>query len=220
MKSSDELIKKKIVDSLYWDSRVDASEVKVVVDDRNVILRGSVPSYSASEAALFDSWRVHGVTKVDNQLLVKYPEGAKLPSDKEIASAIERSLSWNDSTKNSDVQISVNKGIVTLEGHVDAYWKKTRVQNLASNVIGVLRIDNKIVVTPKKTIVDDVIADDVVNAIDRNYTIDVNQVDIRVEDGVVTLSGTVADRRACEEAIEIASNTLGVTDVVDRLIIE
>ena len=219
MKSSDELIKKKIVDSLYWDNRVDASEVKVVVDDRSVILRGTVPNYAASEAALFDTWRIHGVTKVDNQLLVKYPSNVQILSDKQIAAAIIQQISWNDSTRTADIEVSVDKGTVTLEGHVDAYWKKTRAQNLASDIIGVVRINNKITVVPSKAIVDDVIADDIVKAIDRSYTIDVNQVDIRVEDGVVTLSGNVPNRRACEEAIDVASNTLGVTDVVDRLVV-
>jgi osmotically-inducible protein OsmY len=220
MKNSDELIKKKIVDSLYWDNRVDASEVKVVVDDRSVIIRGTVPNYAASEAALFDAWRIHGVVKVDNQLLVKYPSNVQIPSDKEIAAAITQQISWNDSTRTADIQVSVNKGTVTLEGHVDAYWKKTRVQNLVSGMVGVVRINNKLTVVPTKALVDDVIADDIVKAMDRNYSVDVNQVDIRVEDGIVTLSGKVSNRRAYDEAIEVASNTFGVVDVVDRLAID
>jgi len=47
---TDEKIKKQVVDQLYWDARVDASDVKVEVSDRNVILTGTVPSYGVRQA--------------------------------------------------------------------------------------------------------------------------------------------------------------------------
>ena len=58
MKSKDEQIKKAVVDMLYWDSRVDASDIHVEVTDGEVTLRGTVPSYATKEAALFDAWKI------------------------------------------------------------------------------------------------------------------------------------------------------------------
>jgi hyperosmotically inducible protein len=42
-------------------------------------------------------------------------------------------------------------------------------------------------------------------------------IDVETADGVVTLTGTVDDPRARERALELARNTDGVRDVVDRL---
>ena len=82
----DESIVKDVVDSLYWDSRVDASKVSVTVDDGIVKLAGSVPSYTSREAASEDAWLITGVRQVDNQLKVDYQ--VEIPSDREIASNI------------------------------------------------------------------------------------------------------------------------------------
>lgn len=217
MKNKDEVIKKTIIDTLYWDNRVDASNVKVEVDDREVLLRGTVPNYSAAEAALFDAYRTPGVTHVDNQLMVRYPSALDVPSDKEIKHNIEAQLSWYDSTRNSDIQVTVKGGHVTLKGHVDAYWKKSRAEQIITDLTGVVGITNTLTVVPTKAIVDDVIADDVVRAINRSYIVDVNDVDVRVKDGVVTVSGTVSNRVEYEAALDLASKTFGVKDVIDRL---
>ena len=42
---NDETIDKQVVDQLYWDSRVNASEVAVTVQNGKVTLHGTVPSY-------------------------------------------------------------------------------------------------------------------------------------------------------------------------------
>lgn len=217
MKNTDETIKKTIIDTLYWDSRVDASNVKVEVDNREVQLHGTVPNYSASEAALFDAYRAPGVTHVDNQLKVKYPSVIDVPSDKEIQKNIEMQLSWYDSTRNSDIQVSVKNGQVVLKGHVDAYWKKFRADKIISDLTGVMKITNMLTVVPTKAILDDVIADDVVQAINRSYIVDVNDIDVQVKNGIVTVSGTISNRVEYEAALDAVSNTFGVKDVVDRL---
>lgn len=216
----DEEIKKSVIDSLYWDSRVDASNVNVDIHDQEVTLRGTVGSYSASEAALFDAWRVPGVTKVDNQLLVKFPSKTKLPSDEEIQSNIRNMLLWNDSTRNQDIDVKVQNGKVELDGSVDAYWKKLRAEQIVKDTTGVTDITDRLAVVPTKAIVDDVIAEDIVNAIDRNYAVTVDEIDVRVQDGKVTLSGKVPNRMAIDAALDAACNTFGVKEVIDRLVIE
>lgn len=216
---TDEQIKKDVVDHLYWDHRVDASDVEVEVEDSEVILRGSVPSYTASEAALFDAWKAEGVTKVDNRLLVKYPPTIEIPSDDDIAERVKFVLEWNQSTADADIDVSVDTGNVILKGTVDAYWRKFRAQQLASDVRGVISVDNKITVVPTEKVTDEVIAKDVIKAIDRSFSVDVNDVDVKVENGIVTLSGLVPDRATQLVALACAENTFGVLDVEDRLVV-
>ena len=220
MKSKDEQIKKAVVDMLYWDSRVDASDVNVEVKDGVVTLRGTVPSYGVKEAALFDAWKIPGVKKVNNNSFVRFPTTAKTLSDSDIETSIAKQLGWNDSTRNENIHVKVKKGEVTLEGHVDAYWKVFRAQQIASDVMGVVDIENKLTVVPTETVTDQVIATSIMNAIDRSYAVNAEDVDVKVKDGIVTLSGKLPSRAACEAALECSYNTLGVRDVKDRLNIE
>jgi len=217
MKSKDEQIKKAVIEMLYWDNRIDASDIQVDVTDGIVTLEGTVPSYAAKEAALFDVWKIPGIKHVRNNSSVKFPSSTKLLTDSQIEESIKKQLEWNDSTSNENIQVRVNKGEVALEGHVDAYWKISRAQQLASDVIGVVDIDNKLTVVPTEEISDKVIATDIVNAIDRSYLLNTDDIDVKVKDGIVTLSGNLATRSLCDSALEFAYNTLGVRDVKDRL---
>lgn len=220
MNNRDEEIKKGVIDSLYWDGRVDASNVNVDIHDQRVTLRGSVASYSASEAALFDAWRVPGVTKVDNQLLVRFPSQARLPSDEQIRSNVKNMLLWNESTRDQDIDVKVKNGTVELEGSVDAYWRKLRAEQIVKDATGVVGITDRLAVVPTKAILDNVIAEDITNAIDRDYAVRIDDIDVRVQDGKVTLSGKLPNRSAIDAALDAASNTFGVKEVVDRLVIE
>jgi osmotically-inducible protein OsmY len=172
------------------------------------------------EAALFDTWKIPGVKKVNNNSFVRFPSTAKTLSDSDIETRIAKQLGWNDSTRNENIHVKVKKGEVTLQGYVDAYWKLFRVQQIASDVMGVVDIENKLTIVPTETVADQVIATDIINAIDRSYIVSVEDVDVKVKDGIVTLSGKLPTRVACEAALECAYNTHGVRDVKDRLHIE
>ncbi|TFF88455.1 MAG: BON domain-containing protein [Promethearchaeota archaeon] len=220
MAQTDEEIKKDVVDQLYWDSRVDASKIHVKVNDGKVILDGEVPSYSAKGSASSDAWTISGVNIVENELDVEYPETLTLPTDEEIKNNVETSLSLNINIDTSDIDISVTAGIVTLEGSVDAYWKKTRAESIASGVNGVLDVINKLTIVPTKNFIDKDISEDIVKSISRNYRVSIDDVDVKVENGVVTLTGTVPDWDAYRAVIDSAEFTAGIIDIEDHLIIE
>ncbi len=213
----DETIKKQIIDHLYWDSRLDSSKIKVEVNNQKVRLSGAVPTFKESEVALFDTWSIPKVMGVENKLFVRYPSAIKAPTDSEIKKRILIQLDWRSSMSGSDIEVSVKNGNVTLQGHVDAYWKKFRMEQIASDTKGVLQIDNKISIVPTKTILDEKIAEDITNAIDRSIAVDIENLDVRVEKGKVTLSGDVRSPIARDAALEITRNTLGVIEVANRL---
>jgi osmotically-inducible protein OsmY len=217
MSKIDEELKKKIVDHLYWDSRIDTSDVKVEVDNRKVKLTGSVPNFAASEAALFTVWSVKGVIGVDNKLEVKPVIDGKTPIDSDIEKNIEQLLTWNKSIYGPEIDVSVEAGIVELRGKVDAFWKKMKVEELASHVLGVVKIINLIAIVPSKAIADDVISRDIIEALNRSDNIDADAIDVKVKDGKVTLSGAVGNWIAYRTAWNCAVNTVGVKDVENKL---
>jgi osmotically-inducible protein OsmY len=217
--ATSEKIKKQVVDQLYWDSRVDASDIEVEVEGGEVALTGDVPSYSARQAATSTVWSIDGVTAVDNQLSVEYPSTIGFPSDAEVRSNIESILLWNTEIDSSEIDISVQDHIVTLEGTVDSYWKKMRSADLA-DVTGVFEVVNKLAVVPTEDYVDEDIAGDVTDALERNLYVNVDDVTVKVKDGEVTLTGTVSSWTAYRSAEDSAFYTLGVRDVDNRLTIE
>ena len=220
MARKDESIKKDVADYLYWDDRVDSSDISITVDDGEVKLDGTVTDYTSSKNAVLDAWDAEGVTKVENNLEVEIPTEVTVPTDSEIESNIKNILEWNSSIDASEIGVDVSAGVVTLDGTVDAYWKKLRAEDVVSRATGVLNVANELAVVPTEDVLDKAIAEDVVSALETKFTVNADDVDVKVEDGTVTLSGTLPSWTSYRSAMDAAENTLGVTDVIDQLVIE
>ncbi len=211
-------VKKNIVDQLFWDDRVDASTVRVeVFEGGKARLTGSVPSFSARRSAETDAWLVEGITEVENLLTVETPLGMTIPSDEEITNAISNALYWNAGIDSSDIQINTQNGVVSFNGEVPSFWQKQRAEELASGIVGVSDVVNKLSVVPGEKYSDISLAEDVRAALERNYRINANAVDLSVKDGTVTLSGQVRDWRTFTEVEDTVRYTRGVKNVVNEL---
>ena len=217
MEISNEQIKKDIVNQLYWDQMVDASDVMVEVSDGKVTLSGTVPSYSARQAAYNDAVIIPGVYLMDNRLGVQAPPVLPPITDDEIRMRAESILDWNADIDAAAIIVTVQAGRVNLSGHVDAYWKRIKAEELVSNLFGVLEVDNAITVVPTDGYRDTLIADDIIATLERSTDIDINNVEIKVENGVVTLSGNVPNWSALRSAEDIARYTGGVVEVINDL---
>lgn len=215
----DEKIKKDIVDHLYWDNRVDAAGIKVEVSDGRAVLSGSVQSLSAAMAAEEDSYAVDGVVFVENRLSVAPPSSDDIPTDRELEKNIEMVLKWNADLEVPEVRVSVVEGCVVLEGTVDSYWKKVRVEELVSPLKGVVEVANKLAVVPTEKVSDMLLAERIVAGLDRNLLVNVRNVLVEVENGRVRLSGIIPNRPAFEAARDTAIRTAGVTEIRNDLII-
>lgn len=212
---TDENIAKDVVDSLYWDARVDASEVSVKVEDGIVTLMGAVPSYSARAAASEAAWLTSGVRDVENQIQVNAQTDS--PSDSEIQSNVERAFTWDTDLYPFDLNATTAAGWVTLEGTVDAFWKKVRAEDMAFGMRGVVGVTNKIAVVPTQTVADENLAEMIINALDRNVDVNVDDINVTVENGTVALNGAVPSWSAKRAAYDIARFTRGVRELRDQI---
>jgi osmotically-inducible protein OsmY len=219
MARTEEQIKRDVVDHLYWDNRVDASDVTVQVSNGTVTLRGTVPTYFAATSALNDAWTVLGVTDVRNNVTVRYPREMKLPTDEEIRTDALNVLARSPDITISDLDIEVDAGRLTVDGSVDSYWKKTHAEDLVGSCPGVISIHNRLTIVPDRDFVDRDIANDIQTAIDRNALVDADDVTIRVRDGRVTLSGTVPTYAARRAANNAALFTAGVRGVINNTVV-
>jgi osmotically-inducible protein OsmY len=216
----DEDIKVGVVDQFRWDTRIDASDLSVTVNDGNVTLEGSVPSYTARQAAENGAWSVIGVQGVDNRLTVKYTPLADIPGDETIQSNVESVLLWNPALASSAISVDVTGGWVTLSGTVDALWKKYEAEGESLDIQGVLGVTNKLAVVPTGSFTDEAIARDVVSALERNRHVTVEDISVTVTNSAVSLSGTVPSQMARAEAYQSALYTSGVTEIVDEIAVK
>ncbi|MDG6249412.1 BON domain-containing protein [Methanocalculus sp.] len=216
---SDEEIKKRIVDDLYWDASIDASKVEVTVDNGWVTLNGMVPSYAARFRATDAACRILDVIEVDNYLMVRYPPEVAVPADADIKQSVLYNLAADPDMDTTDIRVSVRAGIVTMQGSVDQYWKKIEAEWIACRGRGVIDIVNELAVVPTRSIADRAIADDVRAALERNARVSVEDVTVEVEDGTVTLTGRVPNWSTRRAAVDAAAFTGGVVDVIDLLVI-
>lgn len=117
----------------------------------------------------------------------------------------------------TNVRASVSLGWVTIEGVVDTYWKKREIENDVASVPGVVGVKNKLSVVRTQTRQDEIIAKDIMDAIDRNEYANVTDIDVKVRDGEVTLTGTVPSPGVRNAVYNAAQFTMGVTNVIDKL---
>lgn len=215
-----ERIKKDIVDQLYWDNRVDASDVHVdVLEEGKIKLTGTVPTYTARLAAAEDTRAVSGVTSVENDIVVKYSPFVTRPTDTKIRNDIENLLDLDPDIDSLDISISVEDGFVIFEGTVDRYWKKMKAEDMAGNIAGVRGIKNKLAITPTEDFKDRQIADEIMSALGRHAEVDISTINVEVENGIVTLSGTVPSWSARRIVRDTARFTAGVIDIRDNLLV-
>jgi osmotically-inducible protein OsmY len=217
MASLDELVKKAIVAQMVRDDRIDASRVNVEVDSGIATLRGEVPTYYA-RAAAFDAARdTMGVVNVINQLVVRYHADTLIPTDFEIENSVIQRLSANPDIDLVDMEVIVQDGVVTLKGSVDAYWKKLHAENIVANESGVKVIENHLAVVPTDNVVDKSIAQDIIDSLENRASVNADDVNVRVTDGYVTLTGFVPSWSARQASHEAAVYTAGVTGVENQL---
>lgn len=182
------------------------------------MLTGTVPSYRALNAAAEDAWNIVGVKDVDNLLTVRFLSTFIPPTDEQIKDNAKNTLLRDADVNSIDIDISVVGGVVTLKSTVAAYWTKYKAEHLISYLNGVFDVENKLAVAPTESFIDKDIAQDIENAIDRNIDLNAEDITVKVEDGKVTLTGTVPTFYAKRKAYEIALFTMGVVDVQSNLL--
>ncbi len=148
-------------------------------------------------------------------MVVKYPPSLDLPTDEELKERIESVLRWNSEVDENDISVYVIDGYVSLEGSVHTYWEKVRTEDLVAPIKGVVSVVNKLAVVPSEDISDKIIGEDIMEGLDRNVMVNVEDVNVEVENGIVTLNGQVPSPVAHKAARNTAFRTAGVKAVRD-----
>lgn len=206
-----------VEEQLKWDDRIFDNEIEVDSSDGHIRLRGIVPSYSERIAAEQDAYTIPGVKSVENDLHIKFKDTVVTPTDGDVKESYDRRLTIDQRINEEDIQVNVDKGVVTLNGTVDAYWKKEAAAENAFLITGVTGVINNIAVAPSERTEDKKIEEDLRNAMARSSQVKENNIKVNVRNGIVDLKGAVSNYAEAKAVREIAYFTTGVTDVKSNL---
>jgi osmotically-inducible protein OsmY len=122
---------------------------------------------------------------------IKKPNVMK--SDNQIQNDVMAQLKWEPFLNASEIGVAVRNGIVTLSGQVDSYYKKRSAEEAVKKVSGVKAIaeDIQIGVSPAYSKTDTEIAEAILIALKWHTAIQEEKIKVKVDDGNVTLLGTV-----------------------------
>jgi osmotically-inducible protein OsmY len=222
---SDFEIEKEVEQALHHDVRVDDALIEVDVNKGKVKLSGTIGSAAEKSQVVLDSW-VSGVVAVnDEDLKVRYwardenirKDKYVQKSDQEIKEAIEDAFLYDPRVYSFKPNVKVDNGVVTLTGTVDNLKAKKAAENDAENVVGVFSVKNYINVRPANIPGDEELESDITAALIRNPYVDKYEIDVDVNNGVVTLKGDVDSHSEKYQAEDLAERTQGAVAVKNRI---
>jgi osmotically-inducible protein OsmY len=123
-----------------------------------------------------------------------------------------------DSLVPSTIDAKVEEGWITLTGTANWQFERDEAEFIASNVLGVVAVDNEIdLVAPGPSAGD--VKHSIKKAMERNAKLDADDLSVESSKGTVTLSGTVASWAEHDDAVDAAWAAPGVTRVKDRILV-
>lgn len=138
-----------------------------------------------------------------------------MKTDSQLQRDVMAELAWEPRVDHADIGVSVNDGVVTLNGFVKSYPEKMAAEKAVRRVAGVRAIAEEIKVSlpsdPKTA--DHEIAKHIVDMFAWNVPIPGDKIKVKVENGWVTLTGEVDWFYQCEEARKAAGTVAGVLGV-------
>jgi len=143
-------------------------------------------------------------------------------TDRELQRHVEDALAWEPSVDAANIGVSVDNGVVTMNGEVGTYTEKSTAERVALRVYGVKAVANDLNVRisslHKRTDTD--IAQTAVAALQWNTVVPPNRVTVAISDGWVTLKGTLDWQHQKEAAARTVRDLTGVRGVTNSISVQ
>ena len=138
-RTADDQIAKRVVDIINWQVSVPSDHIKVKVEKGWVTLSGEVDWHFQKVDAEKSVRRLSGVMGIANLIGLKPRVEAK-----DVKKRIEEALKRNAEIEAQNIRVIVQGGKVTLDGKVDSWAERQRVENTVWSAPGVLSVDDRL----------------------------------------------------------------------------
>ena len=142
-----------------------------------------------------------------------------MKTDAQLKKDITDELDWEPSVNATHIGVSVDRGVVTLTGHIDTYAEKAAIERAVQRVQGVqaiaLELDVKLAPNHQRS--DTELAQSLQSALQAQALVPASRISMKVEHGWVTLSGEVDWDYQRSNAERTVHQTMGVVGVSNRI---
>ena len=194
--------------ALLYDSSVPAQLIDIKTQQGIVTLTGTVTSLRARDRAVRVAQTVKGVRSVVDRIEVDPPTR----SDEEVRQDVIDALFLDPATDNYEITPTVTDGTVTLAGTVNSWQEQQLAVAVTKGVRGVAAVENKLAIHYEEERSDAEIEPEVRRSLENDPAVDAALIDVSVDGGTVTLSGTTGSAAESWRA-ESAAWVAGVKDV-------
>lgn len=231
---SDAEIERAVTAALLYDPRVNSFKVKPSARGGVVTLHGTVDNLAAKQAAVQDARATTGVARVVDRVHV---QPSTPTPDEDIAKNIRKAFERDPYVERYEMLVSVRDGTAYLSGTVDSYFEKMHADTVASRAKGVKTVRNNLTVyddrsplvyepyvydwypydytwysyAPANYRSDAEIRDEIQDELFWSPYVDASEVQVKVQNGAVTLSGTVDSQSEMHSALANAYEGGAVT---------
>jgi osmotically-inducible protein OsmY len=142
-----------------------------------------------------------------------------MKTDSELQRDVQDELAWEPSVDAAEIGVSVENGVVILNGTVKSLTQKWTAERIAQRVEGVRAVTDELVVklAGDSQHTDADIAQAAVNVLDWNMSVPPNHVKVLVQNGWITLGGSVEyhfQKMAAENAVRHLKGVKGVSNLI------
>lgn len=192
-----------------YEIEIDARMGKVVVD-------GKVASEEARNRVEEIARAQHGVREVVNRLVVdaRLASGAG-PGSTIVAERVRTVILGLEGLGSFDLEVVAKGAQVTLRGSVARPRDREEIERAAKGVSGVAQVLNEM--TVRGAAKDAEITARVIAALKAEQGIEVSDLDVRTENGVVILRGVRANHRERDQILSVVLGVPGVRDIRSEL---
>jgi osmotically-inducible protein OsmY len=238
--ATDAWIQTQLITTYGLNEHLSPFSIDVAVQDGQVTLTGEVETEIEKELAGQIARSVDGVKSVKNDI------GVNQESDRErepsafyqavteatLTAKVKSNLLWNEHVSGTDITVTTENGVVTLEGSVGSEAERDLAVQLTRNTDGVESVRNRLTVLgtekAEASMVDKAatavgntfLTGKVKAALMSSKGMEGADVNVSSEQGTVTLTGTVTSKQQENHVLEVVNNVQSVEKVISKLQIQ
>ena len=205
-----------VTDALRADPRVNAFEITATTSKGIVTLSGIFDNLAARTYAVAEAKKINGVVGVIDKLTVM-PKDRR---DSDISNSVRRRILNSAVIKSQGLFVTCKDGVVTLSGTVGSYSEEQQAGLLATEVRGVKAVTNNIETKWGTTRSDVEIKNDAIAAIGRDVYLTGLPITVVVQNGIVSLGGSVGNAYEKDRAFDDVRWISNVKSVTNGLTVE